>query len=71
MIDILGYYETKDGRFVKIVKIYQNQDIAEGFLDGRMYVWHKDGVADRNKERPRDIIGFLGANWDEVYSDQY
>ena len=70
MIDILGYYETRNGKFVKIVKIYQNQDIAEGFMDGRMYVWHLDGAADRQKEKPRDIVKFLAAKWDDVYSDK-
>jgi len=70
MIDILGYYETRSGKFVKIVKIYQNQDFAEGFMDGRMYVWHLDGAADRQKEKPRDIVKFLAAKWDDVYSDK-
>lgn len=69
MIDILGYYETRHGKFVKIVKIYENQDFAEGFLNGQMHVWRLDGAFRGDKESPKDIVKFLAEKWDDVYEN--
>lgn len=70
MIDKLGYYQTRDGRVVKITRIYDSQPIAEGFIkvDGLdiWYIWNCDGSTDRFAEKPRDITQYLWSEQQEA-----
>jgi hypothetical protein len=60
LIKQLGYYRTQDGRVVEIIKIYQNQDACEGILEGKTYIWRKDGTISKWKPSERDIKSFIG-----------
>jgi|GEM_PF-3566383 len=73
MITCLGYYGTRDGRIVRITKIYQSQPIAEGYIrEGDkdvLAVWKtKDGRVWEWKSSPRDIIEYLYADTSNDYN---
>ena len=64
-IHALGFYQTRGGQVVEITKIYQSQPIAEGTMDGKLYVWNTtDGTTNKWKQTDRDIVKYLGFTYD-------
>jgi hypothetical protein len=64
MIDCLGFYMTRDGRTVEIVRILESQPLAEGYLmkagfRDTFHLWNIDGSFNRLKETDRDIVRFM------------
>ena len=68
MITCLGYYSTRDGRIVRITKIYQSQPIAEGCIGDVLAIWRtKDGRVQEWKSSPLDIVEYLYADTSNDY----